>query len=318
MGISLQQYRAAIGNWQAGRKMRTLEQSLPHKTTQADFCTTICKEGNHQSGHLKGLWKLHAALLCGLALALAFMISQSPYNRAVADTTYMSSTISNLDLAAATGNLISHQCHKALLVMAGVEPNPGPGSGIDTEDETVNKQEDIIAEMCSDAPNAEVRDCLRLYHPKNSIKQHKTEFAKCQKPVIINTLEFLAVTGQDQFTKPACINTLICRIQNLLPDKCNVCESEYMEENDLFNPGQHGFRNGRSCLSQLIAHYDHISQLLESDQNVDVVYLDFAKAFDKVDFLTTMRKLHSMGVYDTGISILVRLYMIRIIISQGV
>ena len=70
----------------------------------------------------------------------------------------------------------------------------------------------------------------------------------------------------------------------------------YMEENELFNPGQHGFRQGRSCLSQLIAHYDHITQLLESDQNVDVVYLDFAKAFDKVDFLVTMRKLHNIGI----------------------
>ena len=32
----------------------------------------------------------------------------------------------------------------------------------------------------------------------------------------------------------------------------------YMKENQLFNPTQHGFRAGRSCLSQLIAHYDHI------------------------------------------------------------
>ena len=70
----------------------------------------------------------------------------------------------------------------------------------------------------------------------------------------------------------------------------------YMEENRLFNSGQHGFRLGRSCLSQLIAHLDHITQLLESGQNVDVVYLDFAEAFDKVDFLVTMRKLHSIGI----------------------
>ena len=53
---------------------------------------------------------------------------------------------------------------------------------------------------------------------------------------------------------------------------------------------------GRSCLRQLIAHFDHITRLLESGQNVDVVYLDFAKAFDKVDFLVTMRKLHSFGI----------------------
>ena len=70
----------------------------------------------------------------------------------------------------------------------------------------------------------------------------------------------------------------------------------YMEENNLFNPGQHGFRLGRSCLSQLIAHYDHITRLLESGQNVDVIYIDFAKAFDKVDYLVTMKKLKGMGI----------------------
>ena len=70
----------------------------------------------------------------------------------------------------------------------------------------------------------------------------------------------------------------------------------HMEEHDLFNPGQHGFRQGRSCVSQLVAHYDNITQLLESGKNVDVVYLDFAKAFDKVDFLVTMRKLKLLGI----------------------
>ena len=53
---------------------------------------------------------------------------------------------------------------------------------------------------------------------------------------------------------------------------------------------------GRSCLSQLIAHFDHITRLLESGQNVEVVYLDFAKAFNKVDFLIMMRKIHSIGI----------------------
>ena len=69
-----------------------------------------------------------------------------------------------------------------------------------------------------------------------------------------------------------------------------------MEENNLFNPGQHGFRLGRSCLSQLIAHCDHITRLLESGQNVDVIYIDFAKAFDKVDYLVTKKKLKGMGI----------------------
>ena len=155
----------------------------------------------------------------------------------VADTNNMShpfstSKTTKLDLAAVTGNLISFQCQKALLVMAGVEQNPGPGSGIEADNETINKQEDIIAGMCSDAPTSEIRDCLRLYNPKNSIKQLKNEFLKCGKPMILNTLEFLSLSDQDQFNKPTCVNNLICRIQNLLPDICKLCENEYCVKRD--------------------------------------------------------------------------------------
>ena len=70
----------------------------------------------------------------------------------------------------------------------------------------------------------------------------------------------------------------------------------YLEENTLLNPSQHGFRAGRSCLSQLIAHYDKILSLLDEGGNVDVIYLDFAKAFDKLDFNITLTKLKSLGI----------------------
>ena len=71
---------------------------------------------------------------------------------------------------------------------------------------------------------------------------------------------------------------------------------EYMEKYGLFNPTQHGFRFGRSCVSQLLSHYDQILDHLEAGGNVDVIYIDFAKAFDKVDFGITLQKLHSLGI----------------------
>ena len=71
---------------------------------------------------------------------------------------------------------------------------------------------------------------------------------------------------------------------------------QFMECNNLFNPSQHGFRIGRSCLSQLLSHYELILQLMEDGHDVDVIYLDFAKAFDKVDFTVILEKLHSIGV----------------------
>ena len=66
----------------------------------------------------------------------------------------------------------------------------------------------------------------------------------------------------------------------------------------MLNPSQHGFRAGRSCLSQLLSHFETITKILEDGDNVDVIYLDFAKAFDKVDFLflVTHKKIKRLGI----------------------
>ena len=36
--------------------------------------------------------------------------------------------------------------------------------------------------------------------------------------------------------------------------------------------------------------------MLEEGDSVDVIYLDFSKAFDKVDFLVTLRKIYLLGI----------------------
>ena len=78
----------------------------------------------------------------------------------------------------------------------------------------------------------------------------------------------------------------------------------YIENQGLNNPNQHGFRSGYSCLSQLLQHHDRISKFLEEGSCVDVIYLDFAKAFDKLDFLLTIlnyKKLASLEKSSSGV-----------------
>ena len=70
----------------------------------------------------------------------------------------------------------------------------------------------------------------------------------------------------------------------------------FLQEHNLFNSSQHGFLEGRSCLSQLLCHFDRITSELENGRGVDVVYLDFAKAFDKVDHGITLRKISDLGI----------------------
>ena len=71
---------------------------------------------------------------------------------------------------------------------------------------------------------------------------------------------------------------------------------KHIEDNNLLNPNQHGFRSGHSCLSQLVHHYDQITQHMEDGKNIDVIYLDFAKAFDKLDFTITLQKVYDLGI----------------------
>ena len=70
----------------------------------------------------------------------------------------------------------------------------------------------------------------------------------------------------------------------------------HLEVNQKFNPNQHGFRARRSCLSQLLEHQDRILSILEEGHNADSIYLDFSKAFDKVDIGLLCHKLRDMGI----------------------
>ena len=70
----------------------------------------------------------------------------------------------------------------------------------------------------------------------------------------------------------------------------------YLEDKNLYNSTQHGFRPGRSCLSQLLAHVERLTFNLQNDENVDAIYLDFSKAFDKVDHAILLQKLQNIGI----------------------
>ena len=70
---------------------------------------------------------------------------------------------------------------------------------------------------------------------------------------------------------------------------------EFMDKNNLFDPLQHGSRAGRSTISQMLEHYDEILEGLENNYNVDVVYIDFSKAYDKVDLGILTHKIRNMG-----------------------
>ena len=75
----------------------------------------------------------------------------------------------------------------------------------------------------------------------------------------------------------------------------NRALSNHLEKGVLRN-SQHGFRRGRSCQTNLIEFYDKVTQWIDEGGSVDLLFLDFRKAFNKVDHSRLMVKLEAAGV----------------------
>ena len=70
----------------------------------------------------------------------------------------------------------------------------------------------------------------------------------------------------------------------------------FFTSNNLFCNEQHGFRSKRSYEIQLLSIMEHWSRVIEDGFNVDVIYLDFQKAFDKVRHCHLLTKLKAYGI----------------------
>jgi len=66
---------------------------------------------------------------------------------------------------------------------------------------------------------------------------------------------------------------------------------------NLIKSSQHGFTKGKSCLTNLLEFFEDVTKKLDEGNSVELIYLDFAKAFDKVPYMRLFKKLESHGIY---------------------
>ena len=70
----------------------------------------------------------------------------------------------------------------------------------------------------------------------------------------------------------------------------NTCQEIF------FSPFQHGVISGKSCVIQLLEFLDEITEALYQGEDVDIIYLDFSKAFDKLPHKRLMKRLWGYGI----------------------
>ena len=71
---------------------------------------------------------------------------------------------------------------------------------------------------------------------------------------------------------------------------------DFLVRHKLLNPSQHGFLKARSCLTNMFL--EEITKWLDEGSPVDIIYLDFQKAFDKVPHQRLLVKLKAHGIGD--------------------
>ena len=72
--------------------------------------------------------------------------------------------------------------------------------------------------------------------------------------------------------------------------------TNHSSTNNIISSCQHGFRPGHSCITQLLPFIEDILHAMDQHFQVDILLLDFSKAFDTVSHKRLLSKLSYYGI----------------------
>ena len=95
--------------------------------------------------------------------------------------------------------------------------------------------------------------------------------------------------------RPISLTSLICKmLEHIIVSNIN----KHLSKHNMMNKNQHGFRQGHSCETQLVETVDDWYREIDKGGQVDAIFLDFAKAFDKVPHKHLLAKLTTFGILE--------------------
>ena len=97
-----------------------------------------------------------------------------------------------------------------------------------------------------------------------------------------------------------CPISLTCVLCKVLEHVVTSSISRHFTEQNILFDLQHGFREKRSCETQLIMLVDELAKNMQAKKQTDLILLDFSKAFDKVAHEKLLQKLHFYGKRGKG------------------
>jgi hypothetical protein len=93
--------------------------------------------------------------------------------------------------------------------------------------------------------------------------------------------------------RPISLTSILCKI---LESLIRTHLIKFFMDNDLFSNKQFGFLSKRSTVSQLLQILDTWTEQLEKGGQIDIIYTDLEKAFDKVPHYLLLKKLKNFSI----------------------
>ena len=169
---------------------------------------------------------------------------------------------------------------------------------------TITEVTDIIKSLKPKAPGPNEITAQQLKHLPENMRQYLTDIFnhslskgyfpdKYKEAIMI----MIPKTGGTQVKDKRPISLL--NVDGKIYDKLlNRRLTTYLEDNDLQNTRQHGFRRNRGTQTAIMTLHENISKHLGQKHKVDIVCRDVTKAFDKIWHIGLKHKLTESGLHD--------------------
>ena len=95
--------------------------------------------------------------------------------------------------------------------------------------------------------------------------------------------------------RPISLTSIVCKLMESIVKEYSM---SYLTTNNLLSKYQYGFMKNRFTPTQLLSFLDNCIEPIATGGVVDVIYFDFAKAFDSVPRARLKAKLKTYGIKD--------------------